>query len=73
VGSFPEDRSAQGVYDLLGNVAEWATAPGDPFLLGGGYTAAAPELRAEEQVNGARYHLPTIGFRCAASRGAHGR
>jgi formylglycine-generating enzyme len=67
-GSHPDGASPEGVLDLAGNIAEWATAPaGAAEVRGGSYAdGAASALRAWQ-----RRALPPdtrsreVGFRCA--------
>ncbi|MFO0760992.1 MAG: SUMF1/EgtB/PvdO family nonheme iron enzyme [Byssovorax sp.] len=72
IKSAPGDRSAQGIYDLAGNVAEWADAP-DPhghkihkafgaswWAMDDGYLGAA--LGGVEMPSDRN---ETVGFRCA--------
>ena len=42
-GSFPRGTSAEGIDDLLGNVAEWTATSGDSFDVGGALEGRAPE------------------------------
>jgi formylglycine-generating enzyme required for sulfatase activity len=77
-GAFPDDRSAEGVVDLVGNVAEWI---GDPFpdnaaargVRGGGFTGAGAfyGLLFNRQFLLANTRATDIGLRCArAAEGA---
>lgn len=81
VGAFPSGRTAEGVLDLAGNVAEWVAdvyrerysdvqpRPGDAeqrVVRGGSYESAAPFLRGAARRGVSRDTVsPTIGFRCA--------
>jgi formylglycine-generating enzyme required for sulfatase activity len=71
VDEFPESQSSDGIYDLCGNVAEWATAPGlrrgIALLVGGGYNAAAVVLSNATSSRQAMmdYFAPNAGFRFA--------
>ncbi len=59
VGSYPEDVSTFGIYDLGGNVCEWT---GAGFCVGGTYSSAPDQVyvwqRSGEQAG------PETGFRC---------
>ncbi len=69
-GSHPDGASREGVHDLAGNVAEWATSPeGEDELadvLGGSWgDAEAAALRGWSHRSVPKTtRAPTIGFRC---------
>ncbi len=67
-GSFPKCRTASGVFDLAGNISEWAEAgAAGPTLLGGtmsNATGAACNRRTFTTPAASRNH--TTGFRCCA-------
>jgi len=67
-GARPDGRSPDGVFDLSGNVAEWAKQPDGTFRArGGSYRSTlAGELKswAEEALPDAD-RAPHVGFRCA--------
>jgi protein-disulfide isomerase/uncharacterized membrane protein/peroxiredoxin len=69
-GSFPKCRTPSGIFDLAGNISEWAdTDAGAPTLLGGTYsnaTGAACNRRTFNAPPGSRNH--TTGFRCCADQ-----
>ncbi len=79
VGTFPRGRSVEGVFDLLGNVMEWAddgaagAAPaggeGPRLVMGSAWDVSSPAaLRATPRASmppSTRSHL--VGFRCASS------
>jgi formylglycine-generating enzyme required for sulfatase activity len=70
VGSFPKDRTPQGILDMAGNVQEWATSirPGDVMVHGVDWGEANPDYVDV----GVSSHVdppargPGMGFRCAA-------
>lgn len=73
VRTSPEDRSAQGIYDLAGNVAEWVDAP-DPrkrhsrFAFGASWWAM-DDGYLHAAIGGVEMpsaRNETVGFRCAA-------
>jgi len=67
-GSLAQCRTASGLFDLAGNIAEWADADnGKPTLLGGSMssaTGAACNTRTFSTPPGSRNR--TTGFRCCA-------
>lgn len=69
VGARPQGRSKLGVYDLAGNVAEWATSGDSFFVMGGSYVSkSAAALKSWSALPNAPSE--TIGFRCAYDRTA---
>ena len=74
VGSLPEGRSEHGLFDLIGNVAEWTDGEGGPYpvpagkgvVRGGGADSSPSETSATTRafVDPARQD-PFIGMRCA--------
>ena len=74
VGSLPEGRSEHGLFDLIGNVAEWTEGDVGPYpvptgkgvVRGGGADSSANETSATTRafVDPARQD-PFIGIRCA--------
>jgi formylglycine-generating enzyme required for sulfatase activity len=83
VGSFPDGRSPEGVFDLAGNVAEWQAEPyressKEPFpeenesaprvARGGSFLRAAAFVRgAARERFAATTQRPDLGLRCARS------
>ena len=69
-GSFATCRSAGGVFDLSGNLAEWVTELSSPdgLLRGGAYSDSQLQLRCTSRATPASVSsdLPTYGFRCCA-------
>jgi len=66
-GSHPAGASAEGVFDLAGNVAEWATAPAGAEVRGGSFAdGAASALRTwQRRPLPPDTRAPEVGFRCA--------
>ncbi|MCK6573920.1 formylglycine-generating enzyme family protein [Myxococcota bacterium] len=68
-GTFPRCQSPEGVFDLTGNLWEWAAGGGDQYV-GGGWRLIAEQHRAEDVVcratvrAAAGYRGPDVGFRC---------
>jgi formylglycine-generating enzyme len=69
VGTFANDRSSFGVFDLAGNVREWTTTPYSPnnrqwkVLKGGCFGDGAEGLSTYERYQGTM-PAPNVGFRC---------
>jgi formylglycine-generating enzyme required for sulfatase activity len=66
-GAFPEGKSAEGIYDLSGNVAEWVEEDGGVTHTRGGSWASNPfDLRATRHQQLPRdKRRADVGFRCA--------
>jgi hypothetical protein len=63
-GAFPNCRSAAGVYDMSGNVAEWVASGAQR---GGAVTTAPALARCSAAArNGSREGSVYVGFRCCA-------
>ncbi len=66
-GELPGCASAGGVYDLTGNVEEWAGAtPETAVLMGGAFDTSADHARCARRNDtfGPGYASPRTGFRC---------
>jgi protein-disulfide isomerase/uncharacterized membrane protein len=66
-GEHPGCKSADGVYDLTGNVEEWAgDTPEHAILLGGAFDTSEDHARCYRRNGtfGAGYAAPRTGFRC---------
>ena len=71
VGSFPLGASEAGVFDLIGNAAEWVEPPPgeSPFLKGGGagsFSARSALMVFSRTAPDSAPWAPGPGFRCAA-------
>jgi formylglycine-generating enzyme required for sulfatase activity/tRNA A-37 threonylcarbamoyl transferase component Bud32 len=66
VGSYPRGASSHGVQDLLGNVAEWVTAPGGAKARGGSYLSNRLEQFVEPLAIRPTTTSHLVGFRCAS-------
>jgi len=67
VGTYPDDRSPFGAYDMAGNAAEWTDTSGGGAIVKGG-SFDLPRYRAHASAFGKRRaDLPygDVGFRCA--------
>ncbi len=67
-GARPDGASPEGLYDLVGNVAEWTRAAGGQHEARGGSwrTVAASELRAwSGVVHSPQRRMDDVGVRCA--------
>jgi formylglycine-generating enzyme required for sulfatase activity len=75
IGGFPKCRSAFGVGDLSGNVAEWTSSPfsaevGDKTIKGGAADRPDYDTRCASRKNGPPgTHTDKLGFRCCADPG----
>jgi len=68
-GEMPACATVDGVYDMTGNVEEWAgTSPETAVLLGGAWDTAKDHARCYRRNDrfGAGYAAPRTGFRCCA-------
>ncbi len=66
-GEMPGCRSADGAYDLTGNVEEWVgSSPETAVLLGGAFDTSQDHARCYRRNDtfGAGYANPRTGFRC---------
>jgi protein-disulfide isomerase/uncharacterized membrane protein len=71
-GQHPGCVSADGVYDMTGNVAEWVVdAKGRQILMGGAFDSKADKARCYEysDVWGKGYAAVSTGFRCCKDGG----
>ena len=72
-GAFPQCRSAEGVYDLTGNLWEWAAE--GPTYVGGGWRIIAEHHRDQDLVCDGHVAAtldflgPDVGFRCCRDGG----
>jgi formylglycine-generating enzyme required for sulfatase activity len=68
-GARPDGASAEGAYDLAGNVAEWTVErDGSVVARGGSYRSrVASELKTWAQEHVVE-RAPHVGFRCAYNR-----
>ena len=69
-GELPGCVTAAGVYDLTGNVEEWAgETPEKAVLLGGAFDTSEDHARCYRRNDsfGAGYAAPRTGFRCCAN------
>ena len=69
-GEMPGCVGSSGVYDLTGNVEEWAgDSPEHAVLLGGGWDTREDHARCYRRNDsfGAAYASPRSGFRCCAN------
>jgi len=74
VKSYPDDRTATGCFDMLGNVSEWTRTPADPncteediscprIIMGGDFASAPSSLNIEKSAE-PDTRSPLLGFRC---------
>jgi protein-disulfide isomerase/uncharacterized membrane protein len=71
-GQHPGCVSADGVYDMTGNVAEWVVdSKGKALLMGGAFDSKADKARCYEysDVWGKGYSAMSTGFRCCKDEG----
>ncbi|HZO37594.1 MAG TPA: SUMF1/EgtB/PvdO family nonheme iron enzyme, partial [Methylomirabilota bacterium] len=66
-GTVHLDRSALGVHDLLGNVAEWIDAGGHPYVAGSHYNGSLEEFLISPIRMPPDRPEPWLGFRCVRS------
>ena len=66
VSAYPRGASSRGVQDLLGNVAEWVTAPGGAKARGGSYLSNRLEHFVEPLALRPTATSHLVGFRCAS-------
>src|SRR5690606_10040879 len=66
--AFAQCRTPSGVFDLAGNIGEWAGATEADAVLLGGYASSESGAACNKRVYGARAgsRNPTTGFRCCA-------
>jgi formylglycine-generating enzyme required for sulfatase activity len=73
-GTHKQCVSAEGVYDLVGNLHEWVDDPQGTFL--GGYyldtKLNGPGCRYKTTAHDAAYHDYSTGFRCCSNLGRRG-
>jgi formylglycine-generating enzyme required for sulfatase activity len=76
VGTYPDDRSPEGILDLAGNVMEWTTNTAESaefrYVRGGGWAESNPDNMLEyigaPNQRSASTRAFNLGFRCALSK-----
>ncbi|HPY20683.1 MAG TPA: SUMF1/EgtB/PvdO family nonheme iron enzyme [Polyangiaceae bacterium] len=66
-GAYPECKTPEGVFDLVGNLLEWTKGPTRPLLMGGHYVDSVVNGQGCHYVtpdHKEHYHDFTTGFRC---------
>ena len=67
-GSFPLDRTPDGVEDLGGNVSEWVDSAVASIVRGASYADTDVSFAGSMQMRAGAGAGPSVGFRCAADR-----
>jgi len=69
-GTIRGDRSPLGVYDLVGNVAEWIDADGYPYVAGSHYDGSLDDFLQFTIRSAPDQPQPWLGFRCVRTHHA---